>query len=312
MDANIATFAQGQCANPGLQYSSYPYQVPDGHGALAAYYAGLQSQMSPQGWFGNVLGQIGQPLGAGFGGTFSNPQFSNLPGGWGTQLQNLIPISPAVPGFHQIAQPVAGVLGQQACAFPGGFAAGYAPQQPLASQGWLGSVLGQTGQPSSYGIGGYFGTPQMASYASGLGSQLFGFNPLSNSPQAVQAAQYAAQQAAQVGQQVAQQAAQQIAQQATQAAQHVASQVALQAAHLVSQQAAQVAQQVASQVAAACIAQQTYAPWNVPQYATPQQWGSWGAPYAFLQPGIRGLNPFAGAPLVNQTQLGATPRFSFA
>src|SRR5258708_27867 len=122
MDGNIASLAQGQFASPGLQYSTYPYQVPDGHGALAAYYAASQ-QFAPQGWFGNVLGQGAQPIG-GIGGGFGNPQFGGVPGGWGGQLANLIPISAG-----------AGNLG--GC---------YGGAQQLGSQGWLGNVIGQAGQ----------------------------------------------------------------------------------------------------------------------------------------------------------------------
>src|SRR6266849_1147734 len=79
MDGNIASFTQGQCASPGLQYSTYPYQVPDGQGALAAYYAANQ-QLVPQGWLVNVLGQGVQPIGAAMSGAFGNPQIGSVSG----------------------------------------------------------------------------------------------------------------------------------------------------------------------------------------------------------------------------------------
>ena len=354
MDGNIASLAQGQFASPGLQYSTYPYQVPDGHGALAAYYAATQ-QFGPQGWFGNVLGQVAQPIG-GIGATLGNPQLQGVPGGWGGQLANFVPSSAGGQGFPQT-----------------GLQMGYAtPQQLLASQGWLGNFVGQAGQPLGSSLGGGFGIPQIGAYSGGFGGPIYG------SPQAAQTAQYLAQHAAQAAQQVAlqaaQQAAQQVAQQAAQAGQHVAlhvaqqgaqqaaqqagqagqyvaQHVAQQAAQQVAQQAAQVAQlaaqQAAQQIAAGCLGQQTYSPWNALgiQYAMPQLWGSQGA-YgnlwgqglqstgiglggAFGYPqfgggfggllggqipwgGFRGLNPFAGNPLGTQTQLAATPRFSFA
>lgn len=353
MDGNIATFAPGL---PGLQYSTYPYQVPNGHSALAAYCAASQP-LFPQTGFGNVLGQMAPPIGGGIGGAFGNPQLGTIPGGWGGQLANF------AQSFPQIAQPWYAPYGQQGCAVPGSLAAYYGIPQQLAPQPWLGSFLGQPGQPIAYGIGGTFGMPQIGGYLGEFGSQLPGYGSLV-SPQAIQVAQQSGQ--------IAQQAAWQVAQQAAQTAHQVAQQVALQAAQQVGQQAAQVAQHVAHQVAAACVAQQMQSPWNplgvpyatlqpgtnvfgqipqpfgaslgaafgypqfgnpygvvggqlplaisplvgLPQAAIQGGFGAWGGVpaggYSMIPPGLRPLNPLAGAPLGNQTQLAATPRFSFA
>ena len=80
MDGILASLAQGQFASPGLQYSTYPYQVPDGHGGSHAYY-GAPQQYVPAGWFGNVPGQLGQSIGGGLGGQFGNPQLAGQQGG---------------------------------------------------------------------------------------------------------------------------------------------------------------------------------------------------------------------------------------
>ena len=277
MDGNIA-LSQGQFASPGV-CSSYPYQVPNGYGALAAYYAG--SPPWGQGWSGNVLGQLaqpiggigflgqsGRPIGLGVGGAFGIPQYGSNPGGWGGQLY----------GSPQAMQTIQ-----------------YATQQAA-------EVAQQVAQ---------------------------------------QAAHQVAQQAALAAQQVAHQAAHQVAQQATLTAQ----QVAQQAAQQVAQQAALTAQVTAQQAAQQAVAggigqQQIFWPGNAfGQYAIPQLsgWqggygiypgqqqpyginlgGGFGYPqfggvgFGMGQPGLRGLNPFAGTPLGAQTQLAGSPRFSFA
>jgi len=392
MDGNIASLAQGQFVSPGLQYSTYPYQVPDGHGALAAYYAANQ-QLAPQSWFVNPLAQGIQPIGGGFG----NPQFGGVLGGWGGQLPNYMPISATGQFLSPTVQPIGGVFGQQTCAIPGSLVGGYATPYQLGNQGCLGNFIGQVGQPIGSVFGSPFGVPQIGGTLGGFGNQLSGFTPIAVTPQAAQAAQVVAQQAAQAGQLVANQAAQQAGQQtvlagqqvAHQAAQQagqqvaiVAQQIALQAAQQAAQVACQVAhqaaQQAAQQIATGSTAPLMYNPTNVlgAQYVTPQQlaaqnwfgnilgqqprpigltnaaiygypqfgnplgvlpgqlpwsavpfstlpqsvnqtgFGSWiGTPsgaFGVLQPGIAPLNPYVGAPIGSQTQLTASPRFSFA
>jgi len=315
MEGILASLAQG--GSPGLQYSTYPYQVPDGHGGTHAYYGGLQ-QYAPASWFGNVLGQIGQPIGGGFGGQFGNPQLAGLPGG---QYGNLNPFAYPMP-------------------------------QQLLGQGWPGTWFGSISQPTGIGLG--VGIPQFGSTLGGIGNQLSGSIPFSVPQQAAQqvvqqaanaaqqvgqqvgqlAAQQAAQQAAhqvacqaataaqqaacqaaqaaqligqqgaqrvavqgakQLGVQPAQQAALQAAQAVQQVAHQAAHQAALQAAQQVGQQAAQAAQlagyQVAQQAAAGCTGQQAYNPWNAlgAQYIASQQWPSQGV---FGNPWAQMLQPF--------------------
>jgi len=322
MDANIATFAQGQqgqCASPGLpglQYSSYPYQVPDGFGA----YYGSTQQSIPQGWYGNVLGGSGgqfgnlipnsgfgqqawaaQPIATGFG--FGIPQGGGSIGGIGNQLSGFI-------GPQQAAQHAAQQAAQAA--------------QQVAQQASL-QVAQQAGQAAQ----------QIAQQVAQQAAQQV----------ALQIAQQASQVAQQVAHQVAQQAAQQVNQQAAQVAQVVAHQAVQQVLagcggqqqayspwNALGAQFANPQQQWASQGSPGNLGQ-AYQPFGIQggAFGYPQL-GAFGGltgqlPYSltgvpqWAYPGLagnpqggfmRGLNPFAGVPLGTQTQFGASPRFSFA
>ena len=349
MDGILASFAQGQCASPGLQYSTYPYLVPDGHSATTAYY-GTPQQYAPLGWVGNVLSQFGQPPGVA-GGVF------------GGQFANLNPFTGGIQ-IPQWTQPIGLGFGQQTnMGWPSTI-----PQQ--LGQGWLGNSMGPIPQPIGLGFASGIGVPQLASALGGMGSQFSAAIPGSLTQQAAQqvaqqaaqagqlvglqvaqqaaqqaaqrtahqvacqaahAAQQAAFQAAQAAQQVGQQGAQQVALQgaqqvgaqqaqqaalqASQAAQQVAHQAAhqaaQQAAQQVAQQAAQAAQQagyqVTQQAAAACAAQQAYNPWDSPaiQSIAAQQWvplagygNPWGQtyqPYANIGALVPGYPQYAGA-----------------
>ena len=52
-----------------------------------------QQQLSPQGWFGNLIGQIGQPLGGAIGGIFGQPHIGSQLGGYAGQLGRMLPFS---------------------------------------------------------------------------------------------------------------------------------------------------------------------------------------------------------------------------
>src|SRR5262245_49488461 len=112
-----------------------------------------QAQLAPQGWFGNLLGQVGQPLGGAIGGMFGNSQ---LGGGIGSAVGSLGRFLP-----FNVDPMTAAAYAQQAQ---------YAqqPQQAqFAPQGWFGNLLGQVGQPLGGAIGGMFGNPQLGG---GIGS----------------------------------------------------------------------------------------------------------------------------------------------
>jgi len=272
MNGNITAWSQGQFASPGILGSSYLYQVPNGWG---------------QGWPGNIMGQTAQPIGGidiygqssrpfgvGGGGGYGALQYGGYPGGSSGQQFGPPQAIQTIQYATQQAAEVAQQVAHQAA---------QQAAQPLAQQA-------------------AFTAQQVAQQA------------------AQQATQQVAQQAALTAQQVAQQAAQQVAQQVAQQAALTAQQVAQQAAQQVAQQAAlaaqmaaqQVAQQAAQQAVAGGIGQQQA--WNAfGQYPIPQPWGWQGGYGNYLgQPGLRGLNPFAGSPLGAQTQLAGFPRFSFA
>src|SRR4051812_48107547 len=58
-----------------------------------AQLAQQQGQLAPQGFFGNLLGSIGQPLGGAIGGLFGHQQLGGQIGGGIGQLGRLLPFS---------------------------------------------------------------------------------------------------------------------------------------------------------------------------------------------------------------------------
>jgi 16S rRNA C1402 N4-methylase RsmH len=147
-----------------------------------------QQQLAPQGWFGNLLGQVGQPLGGAIGGAFGNAGLGNTIGGIAGQLGRLLPFN---------ADPVALAYAQQAAA---------QQQQQLAPQGWFGNLLGQVGQPLGGAIGGAFGNAGLGNTIGGIAGQLGRLLPFNADPVALAYAQQAAAQ-----QQLQQQQQQQLA-----------------------------------------------------------------------------------------------------
>ena len=103
-----------------------------------------QQQIAPQGFFGNLLGQVGQPLGGAIGGIFGQSGLGSQIGSAAGQLGRLLP-------FQQ--DPMQAYSQQQ-----------QQPMQQLAPQGLVGNLIGQFGQPAGSAIGGLFGQ-------SGLGGQ---------------------------------------------------------------------------------------------------------------------------------------------
>ena len=107
----------------------------------------MGQQLAPQGWFGNLLGQIGQPLGGAIGGIFGHSGIGSQIGGAAGQLGRLLP-------FQQDPMQA------------------YAQQQQLSPQGWLGNLIGQYGQPAGSAIGGIFGQSGLGGQIGGIASQL--------------------------------------------------------------------------------------------------------------------------------------------
>lgn len=171
-----------------------------------------QQQLSPQGWFGNLIGQIGQPLGSAVGSIFGQPHIGSQLGGFAGQLGRMLPFS---------VDPMQQLYGQQAYGQQ-------APTQAYASQGyapqgWIGNLIGQIGQPVGTAIGGLHGQPvlggQIGSIAAQIGRLLpFQADPAQQALVQQMAQQQWAQQLAQMQlvQQMAQQMVQQLAQQLAQ------------------------------------------------------------------------------------------------
>jgi hypothetical protein len=166
-----------------------------------------QQPLSPQGWFGNLIGQIGQPLGSAVGSIFGQPHIGSQLGGYAGQLGRMLPFS---------ADPMQQAYGQQVPT------QAYA-SQGYAPQGWIGNLIGQIGQPVGTAIGGLHGQPvlggQIGSIAAQIGRLLpFQADPAQQALVQQMAQQQWAQQLAQMQlvQQMAQQMVQQLAQQLSQ------------------------------------------------------------------------------------------------
>ncbi|NDP60539.1 MAG: hypothetical protein GZ090_14405, partial [Oxalobacteraceae bacterium] len=142
----------------------------------------------PQGWFGNLIGQVGQPLGGAIGGAFGNAGLGNTIGGIAGQLGRMLPFN---------ADPVAAAYAQQAQLQQ---LQQLQQQQQLAPQGWFGNLIGQVGQPLGGAIGGAFGNAGLGNTIGGIAGQLGRMLPFNADPvaaayaQQAQLAQLAAQQ----------------------------------------------------------------------------------------------------------------------
>jgi hypothetical protein len=144
---------------------------------MTAYAQQAQQQLAPQGFFGNLLGQVGQPLGGAIGGLFGNQGMGSQVGGAIGQLGKFLPfnVDPLTAAYAQQAQ-------QQLA------------QQQLAPQGFFGNLLGQVGQPLGGAIGGLFGNQGMGSQVGGAIGQLGKFLPFNVDPMTAAYAQQAQQQ----------------------------------------------------------------------------------------------------------------------
>ena len=131
-----------------------------------------QQQLAPQGWFGNLLSQVGQPLGSAIGGAFGNSALGGTIGNVAGQIGRILPFS---------ADPIS---------------MAYAQQQQLAPQGWFGNLLSQVGQPLGTAIGGAFGNSALGGAIGNAAGQIGRILPFSADPLSMA---YAQQQALQAG-----------------------------------------------------------------------------------------------------------------
>ncbi|HEX7983332.1 MAG TPA: hypothetical protein VF616_07430 [Duganella sp.] len=118
-----------------------PNLLPFGADPLALAYAQQEAQwqqgqdmqgLAPQGWFGNLVRQVAQPLGGAIGGAFGNAGLGNTIGGIAGQLGGMLPfgVDPMMAAYAQQATQQAQLaqLAQQAQA---GNGAMYGGQQTL-------------------------------------------------------------------------------------------------------------------------------------------------------------------------------------
>jgi hypothetical protein len=166
-----------------------------------------QAQLAPQGWFGNLIGQVGRPLGGAIGGMFGNSGLGSTIGGVAGQLGSLLPFA-AGPGVNtgivppqlqqqqimqqhqQLVQHIqqlqqqlqqqqqqyaqlAQAIAQQA---QGG------QQGQIAPQGWFGNLISSVGQPLGGAIGGMFGNAGLGRTIGGVAGHLGGMLPFGADP----------------------------------------------------------------------------------------------------------------------------------
>ncbi|UUZ48053.1 hypothetical protein LP420_34540 [Massilia sp. B-10] len=149
--------------------------------------AQLAQQLDPQGWFGNLISQVGRPLGGAIGGLFGNAGLGNTIGGIAKpgrphaalQRRSRIADGQSAGLVLRLSAPAAASAAIAATAATTATAiraTGPASRPASASpgrrpgrlpQGWFGNLIGQVGQPLGGAIGGLFGN-------SGLGSTIGG------------------------------------------------------------------------------------------------------------------------------------------
>ena len=184
--------------------------------------AQMAQQLNPQGWFGNIISQVGRPLGGIVGGALGNAGLGSTIGGIAGSLGRFLPFSadPAVMAhplvqqqqmqqqqliqqiqqlqqqlqqqaqqYAQLVQAVSQQQGQQG------------QQGQIAPQGWFGNLIGQVGQPLGSAIGGLFGNAGLGSTIGGVAGQIGRMLPFGADPVAqAYAQQQLAQQQAQLAQ----------------------------------------------------------------------------------------------------------------
>ncbi|MDL2357408.1 MAG: hypothetical protein QFF03_19310, partial [Pseudomonadota bacterium] len=77
---------------------------------------GQAGQIAPQGWFGNLIGQVGQPLGAAIGDVFGNSGLGGTIGSTVGQLGRMLPfgVDPLAAAYAQQQAQQQAQMGQAA------------------------------------------------------------------------------------------------------------------------------------------------------------------------------------------------------
>ncbi|NVD72595.1 hypothetical protein D0T25_15910 [Duganella sp. BJB488] len=143
-----------------------------------------QAQLAPQGWFGNIIKSVAQPLGGAIGGAFGNAGLGNTIGGIAGQLGGMLPFA---------ADPVTQAYAQQAAQQQQLQQLQQLQAQGLAPQGWFGNIIKSVAQPLGGMIGGAFGNSGLGNTIGGIAGQLGGMLPFAADPVQQAYAQQAAQ-----------------------------------------------------------------------------------------------------------------------
>jgi len=132
-----------------------------------------QAQLAPQGWFGNIIKNVAQPLGGAIGGAFGNAGLGNTIGGIAGQLGGMLPFAadPVSLAYAQQAQQEAQLQQLQQL-----------QQQGLAPQGWFGNIVKSVARPLGGAIGGAFGNAGLGNTIGGIAGHLGGMLPFSADP----------------------------------------------------------------------------------------------------------------------------------
>jgi hypothetical protein len=129
-----------------------------------------QAQLAPQGWFGNIIKNVAQPLGGAIGGAFGNAGLGNTIGGIASQLGGMLPFA---------ADPVQQAYAQQAAQLQ---QLQQLQAQGLAPQGWFGNIVKSVARPLGGMIGGAFGHAGAGNLIGGIAGQLGGMLPFAADP----------------------------------------------------------------------------------------------------------------------------------
>jgi hypothetical protein len=166
--------------------------------------AQLAQQLAPQGWFGNLIGSVAQPLGGVVGGLFGHQNAGSTIGNVVGGLGRLLPFgADPVQAQQQYAQQVQQLqqqlqqqqqqYAQLVQALQQAQMQAQQPQQQgqIAPQGWFGNILGQVGQPLGQMIGSTFGNANLGNTIGTYAGQLGRMLPFAADPVAAAYAQQA-------------------------------------------------------------------------------------------------------------------------
>lgn len=100
----------------------------------------MQGDLSPQGWFGNLVKNVGRPLGGAIGGAFGNAGLGNTIGGIAGQLGGMLPFGadPVSQAYAQQAQQEAQLQQLQLQSIMQGMGPNF---NATPGSGWLGNLL---------------------------------------------------------------------------------------------------------------------------------------------------------------------------